>query len=72
MKAKKISIIVKIVAVVFGLGLFIASLFLLQRLPTLDEALAIVAVMFSLEGMVLSIDISIIAKNIKEIKEAVK
>lgn len=68
---KAVSLYVKMYAILFGSISFIVLSVLFKRFPTLDEALGILSIMLGFEAVIASIDISMVTKNIKNIKDNV-
>lgn len=69
MKGKAISLSVKIYSVLFGSVCYIVFFILNKRLPNLDESLGILTIMLGFNSVVLSVDVSMVTKNIKQISD---
>lgn len=65
MKGKVLSLSVKIYSVLFGSICYIAFFLLNNRLASMDECLGILAMMLGFDSIVLSIDLSMVIKNIR-------
>lgn len=68
-KAKTLSNVSKTIASVFVLGVFITYVLIAKRLPSTDEAMGIVSVGIFIAGVFVPVDLSLIVKNIKGIKQ---
>lgn len=66
---KKISLIVKAYAALFGSICYVAYFVMHKTLPTQSMVSGIVIMMLAFEGLVLSVDTSMVIKNIKNKKE---
>lgn len=70
MKAKTLSILSKIVAFLFIVISYTLATYFGKRLPTSDETWGMVQVGILIGGLFSPIDISLIAQNIKGIRDA--
>ena len=69
--AKPLSLLSKIIAIIFIITTFIFYFIILKNPLTLQSASALVFVGVSLASICVSIDISMITKNIKSIRQSV-
>ena len=64
-KGKTLSLSVKLYSVLFGTICYVAFFLLNGRLASMDECLGILVIMLGFESIVLSIDLSMVIRNIR-------
>lgn len=69
MKKRDLSVLCKILAMVFVVASYVIAVVFGKRLPTWDESMGIIAIGVFIAEVMITVDISMIVQNIKGLKD---